>query len=475
MRQVLWIWLWVSAVAAAAPADSLLRVLDTELGRLPEYMAVRQDSIDAARANLARVDGENADAYNVLRTLYSLYRTYDVDSALWVARRRLQVAEGLGDESKIASARLNLAESSISAGSYDAARRALDGIDRTRLADYHHRYLYDLYTRLWRQMALNDGIPSERRRYLQLTMEYADSFAIYSTGPERLNSRRLLDQAQELLDGGDRDGAVALMAEAALMDIREGRRDLESLMRLAAVLCDQGDYSRAYEYITTALEQARAANARARAAEMLEAAEVIDRAHGAMVSRSVRRLNIALWVIAALALIALVAFASAFAQMRALRRTERRLRCANDELARANRLKEQYISQLFDIYSGHARQISDLRKGALQQLRAGRLDRLERSLSSPEAETTELQEMYRRFDEMFLSMYPDFLAEYNASVAGEHHVDPASRTLTPELRVHALVSMGITDSGRIARLLHYSPQTVYNYRSRLRQRLSHAP
>lgn len=450
--------------------DSLLRVLDGELPARDIYKAERQERISAARADLARVAGSDGDAYNVLRSLYSLYRAFDVDSALWVARMRLDVANRLGDTDKVLSAKLNVAESSIAMGSLQSAERLLDGITRQPMHDYQRRYTYGLYSKLYHNLGLNDGIPADRRRYELLEKAYLDSLAVCNS--LRAGDLSLSTRARAVLRSGQMDLAKNLLAQAALEDVREGRRDMESLSRLAGVLCEEGDYERAYNYISIALDEAREAKAYSRTAEILQAVSVIERAHNAMVRESTGRMRVALGIIVALTLITVLALIYMVILLSANRRVSRNLKEANGELEKANKMKETHISRLFDSHSQHIGQITDLRKKCLRQLRAGKLEQLENTLSSHFAENVELQGMYARFDEMFLSMYPRFIADYNGQVSEEYRVDPSTDVLTPELRVQALITMGITDSGSIARLLHYSPQTVYNYRSRLRMRMN---
>ncbi|MCC8038100.1 MAG: DUF6377 domain-containing protein [Bacteroidales bacterium] len=455
---------------ATAATDSLLLVLDRELAVADRYVGERGAKITQAKHDLTSHPLSDDDAYNVLRTLFQLYHHYDIDSALWVAQQRLDVAQRLDDSSKLMSARLNLAEGSIAAGSYATAQQLLDQLDRSQMRDYHQRYAYQLYAKLYRLLALSNGVPSERRRYELMERIYADSLARVTESSRTLTSRQLINNALAALQNGDKERAKAMLTEASLIDIRSGRRDLESLMRLATLLCEEGDYERSYDYIVSALNQARAANAMSRTAEILQVAQVVEQAHNAMMEQWVRRLHVALWVIASPALVAIVICLWAIGLLRANRRANQRLQDANSELEQANRMKEVHISNLFDSHSRHIEEIASLRKRGLQLLRTAKIPQLEKLLSSHAMENSELQRLYTQFDEMYLSMYPHFIGDYNNRVAPEHRVDPSTRELTPELRVQALINMGITDSGSIARLLHYSPQTVYNYRSRLKLR-----
>ena len=454
---------------ATCDTDSLLQVLDRELPAREGYRNLRRDKISAARRELEQVAANSTDAYNVLRTLYSLYRTFDADSAMWVARMRLDVARQLDDSVKIVSAKLNMAEISIAMGSFSTAGQLLGELDRRNMLSYHLEYYYRLQAKLYHYLRLNDGVPEDLRRYEILEKTYLDSLAMLD--PVQSRSIPLIARARAAYQDRRYEAAKNLFAQAALNDVRDGRRDMEALMRLAAILCDEGDYERAYNYISVALDEARAANAYSRTAEILQAASIIERAYVAMTKETAGRMHVALAVIVGMTVIAIAGVIYAVRLLRINRRAFRQLEEANDKLEQANRMKEVHISRLFESHSRHIEQISALRKQCLQQLRAGELGQLEKTLTSHSAENSELQGMYARFDEMFLSMYPHFIEDYNSHVDDEYRMDASTGTLTPELRVLALVTMGITDSGSIARLLHYSPQTVYNYRSRLKLRL----
>ncbi len=83
----------------------------------------------------------------------------------------------------------------------------------------------------------------------------------------------------------------------------------------------------------------------------------------------------------------------------------------------------------------------------------------------------DIQKFYKMFDETFISLYPDFIDKFNDLLAeGEQIVPKEGEILSPELRIFALIKLGITDSGKIASLLHYSANTIYNYRSKVRNK-----
>lgn len=93
-------------------------------------------------------------------------------------------------------------------------------------------------------------------------------------------------------------------------------------------------------------------------------------------------------------------------------------------------------------------------------------------MKSNRTDNSELKELYARFDTIFLSMYPDFTSDINGMLRDECRIDPACTQLTSELRVLALMKTGIYESSRIAAMLHYTPQTVYNYKFAIRNSLA---
>jgi hypothetical protein len=114
---------------------------------------------------------------------------------------------------------------------------------------------------------------------------------------------------------------------------------------------------------------------------------------------------------------------------------------------------------------GNIDKMEDLRKKVNRKVKAGQIDELQKLTSSTTFVADELKEFYRSFDSVFLNLYPDFVVEFNSLLSPDEQIMPkANDLLTPELRIFALVRLGINDSIKIAEFLHYSPQTVYNYR-----------
>ena len=159
------------------------------------------------------------------------------------------------------------------------------------------------------------------------------------------------------------------------------------------------------------------------------------------------------------------------ASVEELREATERLTKLNVQITEANGVKEEYIGIFLQVCSEHIDKIVAERRQILKQLRAGKADEIRKQLDTPELEHSELKQFYNLFDSTFLRLYPTFVEELNELLAEDSQIIPRKgEYLNTELRIFALIRLGISDTPRIASLLHYSLSTIYNYRSRIRYR-----
>jgi hypothetical protein len=110
-------------------------------------------------------------------------------------------------------------------------------------------------------------------------------------------------------------------------------------------------------------------------------------------------------------------------------------------------------------------EMKEYRKKLNRKLKAGQLEDLKKMISSTSTMSDEMKDFYEKFDSIILHLYPDFVEHFNSLLRPEEHIEVKSGRLNTELRIHALIRMGVTDSEKIAEFLHCSLQTVYNNRS----------
>ena len=163
-----------------------------------------------------------------------------------------------------------------------------------------------------------------------------------------------------------------------------------------------------------------------------------------------------------------------------LRRLNGELRSSNEELCEANRviaensyLKEEYIGRYMDQCLAYIEKLDTYRKQLGKLVLAGKTDDIKKALKSTDIVDDELKSFYDNFDRTFLSLFPTFVDDFNSLLADGEAIHPKREgSLTTELRIFALIRLGISDSDKIAKFLHYSLTTIYNYRTKVRNKAS---
>ena len=147
------------------------------------------------------------------------------------------------------------------------------------------------------------------------------------------------------------------------------------------------------------------------------------------------------------------------------------LRLVNHELAQTGKIKEAYIAHYLDQCVAYLDKLESYRRSLAKLAMASRIDDLFKAIKSEQFIKDERKEFYQSFDKSFLELFPHFIASFNDLLLEEEQIHPKSNELlTTELRIFALIRLGITDSNAIAHFLGYSLATVYNYRSRMKHR-----
>ncbi len=305
---------------------------------------------------------------------------------------------------------------------------------------------------------------------------------------------------------GDRENYIKYMACSGMADVRAANMDIASLEELALVLFDEGDLDHSYKYISVCMETARLYNNQAR---MVSVARVMDSILTAYQERDQARrqhLIALIWGLALAVLALLVVVWLVWRQHGRLKRSRTELQRvnfelkqhradlasaneqltsanarlqeamaqeeeANSQLSESNAVKEEYISYLFSMCSNYISKIDDFRKNVNRKAKVKQWDEILQMTEKSTVMQDELKEFYHNFDAIFLNLYPDFVQQFNALLSPEEQITPKKgELLNTDLRIYALVRLGINDSTKIAEFLHCSPQTVYNNRLKVRSR-----
>lgn len=293
---------------------------------------------------------------------------------------------------------------------------------------------------------------------------------------------------------------------SAMADIRSVNGDIGSLQEIAEYLFKHGEIDRAYNYILYCSQKAMLFHNRVRMVKMSHLQNQIYKAYQEQSRTQQKRLQASLIAVSFLFLVLIGAFLFIRKQMRRLKEANLKLDSTNqklsvnmdalstahqrleevniqlkdlntqlqevnDQLRESNYVKEEYIGYVFNICSTYISKLEEFRKNINRKLKVGQIEDVKAMTDSSATASNELKEFYQNFDTIFLHLYPDFVGDFNALLLPEERIElKEGELLNTELRIHALIRLGITDSVKIADFLHCSAQTVYNNRFRTRNK-----
>ena len=513
--------LLVSACSPNAPysrdVERQLEELDRTIDERDRFEAIKTQYIGRIKAKLTP-GCTDMQRYGIYDNLYDEYYQYNLDSATFYARVKLDVARRIGSPSMKFDAMLDMADRYVLSGMYVEAREYLAQIDSTQLPyDLRPRY-YHVYHAFYDGMATNAGDPICRDEYLQLKRTYQrllyeklgedDIARLYLLADMLCDAGKASEALQDLLDrydtaetslherailayliatvyqqSGNNIQAIHYYTESAIHDLKTPVHEYRSLYELASLLYESGDVERAYRYITCSGNDAMTVNALNNIHSINRLLPIISESYNTLMTRKRIQLNRALWSVSILSLL-FITVALAFRDKRRASAAERETREINEKLSLANarlqkyigllqesnNIKESYLGRYLDLCSEYIGRIETYRSQLLRIAREGGMAELQKVLRSTAFIESELNEFYAKFDATFLHLFPDFVAQFNELLQPDKRIEtiPGEMLLTTELRIFALIRLGINDSVKIAEFLRRSVSTVYNYRVKMR-------
>lgn len=506
--------------------DSLLLKLDQSIKERPIYMEQKELRLAKLKNQLLQSISEE-EHFAILSALLDEYRSFNTDSAFYVAEEREQIAMRLGNREYIDNARMNKADVLGMAGMYKEAMDLMRNIHIERLSKNLRPYYYHIYRTIYGLMADYAVTKYERKLYTELTDKYRDSLLLVNKDnllihtlvqSDQYNVRNEYDKAICLLTDylaqqkeyehnvaicaytlsesyrlkGDKEKEKEFLIVSAIADMKTAVREYISLRKLAILLYQEGDIERAYSYVKICMEDAAVCNARLRKLEILEIFPIINDAYQQKTEKQQEQMKWALVSISMLSFFLLLAIFYVYKQMKKLAvarkeviDTNKRLKELNEELHLSNAqlkeanhsiaensyLKEEYIGRYMDQCSVYLEKIDTYRRSLGKIAATGNMEELYKNIKSSKFIEGELKEFYTNFDNAFLQLFPTFVEDFNALLAIDEQISLKNgERMNTELRIFALIRLGITDSVKIAQFLRYSVTTIYNYRTKVRNK-----
>lgn len=471
--------LTLSAVAEST-LDSLLTVLEMEVAHSAIYIARKQayiDSLCAIRPMTPELQ---------LRIAHEYQHFQSDSSRVWYLKLQ-QADEPIRKEAFIGFVKLL-----ASSGHYSNALTSLQRPNAPSIAGVEG---YKMAWLLYSDAAANTQIPMFQQEEENMAKQYYDSMmmvleqeAPYSIESElwykqyRASERNDWKEAircnEQLLSlvtpeehlyailayghamlyeqAGNKIQRSEWLVRSAITDVRCGITDNGSSWVIAQDCFDAGDLKRAYCLSEYSLTNATFFNAPTRFIQNFTPGHLISSRYEYELKRSSIHMTIVLILLAVALIATFILFAYSWHQNRKLKALNEEMSRFNARLKASNKVKEQYICRYLEVYSDYIRRLTTMARKAGEKDPTAFMDR-------------EMDNFYRSFDDTFLSLYGSFVDDFNALLKPEARITPKpGERMTIEMRIFALILLGITSSAKIAELLCYSPNTISNYRVKMK-------
>ena len=497
------------ASAQKETAD-LQKDLDQSIAERHKFEGKKTERIDRLKHRLGGTTV--AEEFALTSQIFDEYKSFIYDSAFRYALRLQLLAARLRNPVQVYKSKINLGFILVSAGLFNEALDTLQAMRSSLLPDSLKADFFFLIGRTCFDVAEfnRDDFYSVRYRargdrYLDSSLHYlplnsprfllvhglkavhTDDFETSAKAYERLLSDfKLSDReiavATSTLSfiyslSGRKEDSKRMLIKAAIADIRSATKETVALRNLAEILFYEGKIEKAYEFIKIAMEDANFYGANHRKIQVASIYPVIEGKRLAMVESRKNRITL---YAAGITLFSMLLIAFGFIIYKQYKKLEiaksvisdsnEKLTETNHQLMDSNKIKEEYVTYYFNTTAEHISQLENLKKAMEMKLLTKKIDELRFTVDSINIKR-EREELYHNFDKFFLTLFPDFVRVFQSLFKEEDRIHlKEGQLLNTELRIFALIRMGIHDSEKIARILDYSVATIYTYKTRIRHK-----
>ncbi len=508
----------ISAEGYAQSSAELFKKLNQTLAVQHVYVKQKENRIETLHRALS-VAASPVLKYELNEKLYNEYKTFSYDSSYTYAKKLKALAfNELRQGRYIALSRMSMAFTLLSSGMF---KETLDELEHIQLHDldvphqieYYFvkaRTYFDLsdynrnpdYTMVYDpegikciDSALSLSKPGSLS-YLELkglkdlrTSNYKDGEKVYHTllNFQGLSPHQFAINAcclSFILESrGKHEESLQLLIKAAISDLESATKETVASYKLADVMFKKGDINNSYVYIKQAMDEATHYGALHRQVKISNILPIIEAQWIDQIEHQKRRLYIYSSIITLLVIFVIWFSVIIFRQLKKLRiaddiikaanvslkETNQALEEVNSKLSISNAIKNEYIGFYFNINYLYIDKLENFKKSLDKKLSSKRYEDALSTVHNLNLEH-ERQELFNTFDKVFLRMFPDFIQKFNTLFKAEDHFVSGEQLLNTELRIFALIRMGIHDNDRISKILGYSVNTIYSYKNRLKTR-----
>jgi len=514
---------------AQSTSDSTFYELDQAMLLSQQYDEEKKNRIRGLKSLLTYQQDKlsEVEKYNIHDKLKTEYWSYSFDSTIVYINKNMTIAKAQNNVIWINETKLDLALLLASSGRYQEAQTILETIKKTDLPKSLVKDYYNCYLKTYSDLDYFAIHHNFREEYAEKVRAYTDSIApLLQTGDDEylyLQEWKLLDQGkfEDCLNinslrlsnqkiatkeysyitfqrsmvyeqMGDKKMEQKYLARSAISDIMDSRKDNASLAKLALRVYEEGDIERASKYIKYSFGDAIAYNSKLRFVEIANSFSLIMESHELETNKKNKALLLFTLVVSLLSLVALALLYFVYKQNKKLQKAKSEIHEINEQykaanhslekamfelkssyhdLAEANKIKELYIGNFMKICSEFIDKLDEYRLSVNKMLRDRKYQELFNMTKRISGIEEEISAFYDTFDKTFLSIFPSFIDDLNDLLNVEDRIIVKNKKmLNTELRILALIRLGIKDSARIAQLLRYSVNTIYNYRAKIKNK-----
>lgn len=514
------------ACTADDETSALLERLDRTLEMKEVYEGYFIERVSVMKHILSE-QRDSIQIYSLNRRIADEYKAYSLDSTVAYLQKNRKMAMESGDSFRLLETDLQLAEEYAMTGYHLEALELLSAYQEVQIPQelkysYYHTYHVlsgemmaytnttesyldkianrDRYrnillsmtperTYTWYGLKLEEA---EQQGNTELMREYARNM-IGMTQPETHDYAKACWFYQNTFKDGGSPEKMEWLIRSAIADVMCATKDYASLNALSRLLFESGDVDRAFHYTADhCMQDALSFNGKLRPWQISQFFPEIEKAYQKKNSRQQQFMVVMVSIVSGLALVLVLlllfilkrqkildmtrttlqeSYMKIEEQNRELVSVNRRLSALNGQMQEADKVKQEYIALFLSMVSENINTTRQYKNHVLKSIRHGKSSALLEEIEALPPIDEDIAEFYKMFDRTFINLYPDFVDKFNALLVEGAEIYPkGDDILTPELRLFALIKLGITDSSKIASLLHYSANTIYNYRAKIKNR-----
>ena len=512
--------LTLTIMSMAQDKELLYETLDSLIAHYDEQTAEKERRIKSIKDGVSGISLTPEQRFELNMRLYDEYIAYKYDSAYYYIQQNVEQLRGTDNHDRFAASAVRMAHILSVTGLFNMARELMDEIN-PEVLDVQQRV--DYYTQ---QSELN-LYRSEMAQYTPFFSEFISRAQYYRQLIIQIAPKDSYDyifnQATYICETGDEDKAIQMLEDylpqikrgtrtygivtstlayfyqrkenkaqqehylllSAISDEIGAIRENNSLRSLSEVLMARGESDNAYRYLFQSFREAQFYGSRLRLMQMGRIAPQVMQLYDEERSQTQRLTNAILIIISIVSLLLIAGIfytlklirknRAAHRQILAMNKTlsqqNETISSINNQMKEANRIKEEYIGRFLELNSIMIERGERRLKLFNRLARERKLEELYAELKATEPVANSIRDFHQHFDEAFLNIFPDFIAHVNQLLMEEYQFESTGegvKKLTTELRILALVRLGINDNQKIADILRSSITTIYTYRSKLK-------